>query len=117
MIHLIAAQAHPEFPDCTHEIEVWDINISLKNQEVALVTSSLIKDKDGKLMARTEAKTVILRATMDTYVNTAGNFVDGPADGKKVFPEFMAIFSQAFPMLLPFVEKGVDNGVEQGRYW
>jgi hypothetical protein len=116
MIHTIEAQAHPDFPELTHEIEVWDINISLKNQEVALVTCSMIKDSEGNLKARTEARTVILRATMDTFVNTAGDFVAGPADGETIFPEFVAIYSQAFPMLLPFVEQGVSNGVGHGRY-
>ncbi|CAG4992168.1 hypothetical protein DYBT9275_00907 [Dyadobacter sp. CECT 9275] len=117
MIHTIDALPHPDFADCIHKIEVWDINISLKNQEVALVTCSRIENPDGSLRARTEARTVILRAAMDTFVDLDGNFVNGPADMQTIFPEFIAIYNGAFPLLLPFIEKGVTNGIAQNRYW
>ena len=116
MIHEITVEAHPDFPDCTHKVAVRGINILLDGEEVQLVTVSTIYNPDGSVRRRTESKEVLLRATDESFVNAAGALVPGPANGTSVFPQFSAIFSQAWPGLLPFVEQGVANGVTQGRY-
>lgn len=116
MIHEISVDPHPDFPDCTHKVAVRGINILLDGQEVQLVTVSTIYDSTGVVRRRTEPREVILRATDESFVNADGELVAGPANGTTVFPQFQAIFSQAWPGLLPFVEQGVTNGVTQGRY-
>lgn len=116
MIHEITVAPHPDFPDCTHKVIVRGINILLDGQEVQLMTESTIYDAQGVVRRRTEPKAVILRATDDSFVNATGALVEGPANGTTVFPQFQAIFAQAWPGLLPFVEQGVENGVDQGRY-
>ena len=116
MIHEIEVAAHPDFPNCTHKIGVRGINILLDGQEVQLTTVSTIYNPDGTIHRRTEPMEVLLRATDESFVNQAGVLVEGPANGTTIFPQFQAIYSQAWPGLLPFVEQGVANGVAQGRY-
>lgn len=116
MIHEITVDPHPDFPDCTQKVAVRGINILLDGEEVQLVTVSTIYDANGSVRRRTEPLAVTLRATNESFVNAAGALVNGPANGTSVFPQFAAIFSQAWPGLLPFVEQGVANGVIQGRY-
>ncbi|GHB63960.1 hypothetical protein [Persicitalea jodogahamensis] len=116
MIHEIEVAAHPDFPDCTHKVAVLGINILLDGQEVQLRTVSTIYRPDGSVHRRTEPKYVLLRATDESFVNAQGELVEGPADGTAVFPQFQAIFSQAWPLLLPFVEQGVANAMTQERY-
>lgn len=116
MIHEIIVAAHPDFPDCTHKVGIRGINILLDGEEVQLTTVSTIYSPDGTVHRRTEPRAVTLRATDESFVNQQGQLVDGPANGTSVFPQFQAIFSQAWPHLLPFVEQGVANGEGQGRY-
>jgi hypothetical protein len=116
MVHEITVAPHPDFPDCTHTIAVRGINILLDGEEVQLVTVSTIYDPEGTVRRRTEPRQVLLRATDESFVNAAGELVPGPANGTSVWPQFAAIFAQAWPGLLPFVEQGVANGVTQGRY-
>ncbi|MPR36544.1 hypothetical protein [Salmonirosea aquatica] len=116
MIHEITVAPHPDYPDCTHTVAVRGINILLDGEEVQLVTVSTIYDAYGEICRRTEPREVILRATDESFVDATGALVDGPANGTTVFPQFQAIFDQAWPLLLPFVAQGVANGVTQGRY-
>ena len=116
MIHEIEVAKHPDFPTCTQKIGVRGINILLDGEEVQLVTVSTLYKPDGSVMRRTEPKSVILRATDESFVNEAGELVDGPANGTTVFPQFQAIFTEAWPLLLPFVEQAVANAMTQERY-